>query len=579
MHLGHPALACTAGSGGFYPVCDVPAPNADEQVIIVKSFSEHTRTNLVLGVQKESPFLVDIVVTKSTRPLYVFLDDSQSPGTVFRFSGSTDAVSRAVLFRDTIGRENGGYKPRLLGLIGLPREKIIYAPITGFDKTYRTSCGSGPKGCRIEQSFSNVDQDRTTAEGFGDSRRHTATFKADHVLTVTRTGRVHIPPDSSQLDIHDVGQAEHKLAMQKWRDDEQRRVNMSAAELERYFHPGGVTKIRPSDVVGPPGLQIAVATQLADLAGAALLESQGLLFRPGTPRFQEIYDRWDAVVSAPHTNRFQPGLRLSLPVDYVVTGAVELPRFKNKVISGGELNAFYTVVLVAEGVPAPVVPEASKRNTCIVYADGRMEKPCHQVDPRYSLASWEAEVRPPTPQSSCQVVQSPIEGSAISAWVFAGREPDDAGRINMSAIMSDDLFSATPGRVDMRIKRPGKFFLYLQNERYVDWHISTEPHSEVSGAMLVSSLGTKVSGLAPGTPVYYVNPKLIYDRYCQKLVQNMRSTNPSLPPNANDLLRGFRALAGRDFDLFLSKQFPGHLSKSILADPVRLKEYTSYVVE
>ena len=577
-----PVSARVLVGDGTYQRCDVPAPKPNEKVVVVSATSEHTRTNLVIGIPankpwydgyRKSPDLVDVVVGETDRPLYVFVHDVRGAGTIFRFSGNTQMISRVVTFGETVS-DPQSKNPNLIGVVGVPREKVSFAPIVDMKHGYDIS-----PYCVLWQVFKNVQQDRIhpfkggflasivnrlLGYPFG-GRPSPATYVADHLLHLTKTGSVTIPPASSQFEVwdRDISKAGRLAETQQYREDQKRLPNMTAAELEAYEHPGGMAMLTPGDVVAPPGLLVETATKLPDLVGVMELENQGLMHRTG-PKFQEVYRRWDETVSAPHRNKFQPDLMLSLPVDYVVTGRIELPVLKRKIYSGGEPSAWYTVILVDNGVSPPEVPAESRLNTCIIFADGRMMTPCNQIDPRYAQAT--APKAAPE-DAACRVMSPAPEGTVAAVSVFAGRHPTDPSVVQM-----------TRGRIDLHVKRPGKVFLYLINQRDVDWHITAEANSEITGAMIVSG-AAKVTGLPPGVPIVQVPPMQTKPMHCQKMLQLMMTAKAERSPLAADMLRAFLALAGRGFDLLLSKPFPGDLSQSLLVAPDLLKDYTSYTVE
>ncbi len=376
-----PVAACVIPSQGRLPVCDLPAPNRSEAVVIVNSdVHVSRRTNLLMGEQGRSPGLLDIELKQSPRPLYVVL--SHNAPMIFRFSGALASLSRVIAL--------GSVRkvPDHVGIMGVQRGKIAFVPVRGLDPRSYPSCGHPPSACVLEHFF-------RFPEGYVDSRNrsgeswrrrawplHRSGSKPFQVLDIRNSTRIEIPTGSSELVQRDGEQRWSTPA--EVRPDLKRRLERrkTLSELEKYRenNPQPMAVLDPASVISLGRLRVMELPPSWE--GMAELERRGKVHGPGSAVYREIYEKWQKRAGRPDRSRLDSGSRLRPPVDFVVTSQVKIP-------SGLRPNqaALRVVLLVNAGVPTPDSEVSDRLWFCFLFVDERAHRQtCRSSDLRRSGA-------------------------------------------------------------------------------------------------------------------------------------------------------------------------------------------------
>ena len=104
------------------PFCAVPAPLPNSDVLAVLANEGQLASAIAVGGQESETSIVDVRIEPGDRPLFVLLL-SRSP-VIWDFQGDTQQVANAVVF----SQEYDAAGNPLVGLIGVPKTKIVYGP-------------------------------------------------------------------------------------------------------------------------------------------------------------------------------------------------------------------------------------------------------------------------------------------------------------------------------------------------------------------------------------------------------------------------------------------------------------------
>lgn len=108
------------------PACDMPKASAAAKVVLVGLYETEALSTVAIGSQDDVTGVGTVTVEPGEGPLYLAIV-SYRP-TIWRFEGAVDRIERAVIMASRAVRGKGGAQVQAAGAIGLPAEKLTFAP-------------------------------------------------------------------------------------------------------------------------------------------------------------------------------------------------------------------------------------------------------------------------------------------------------------------------------------------------------------------------------------------------------------------------------------------------------------------
>lgn len=268
-------------------------------------------------------------------------------------------------------------------------------------------------------------------------------------------------------------------------------------------HERGLIKIDGTSVVSPE--TVRDYSILPAAAGIRQLLADGSLVGPDDARFKAAYDKWNERISRPYRSKLDPDFVFSYKVNYLTTRPMTLPAGLDRI-----------ALLVGEGVETPDM-NGNHYKACLYYADLRELQldPHKSGDPRCtgrpflggSLVLSESERSIATmalsfgpKQQASQADKDKCKGLTIASDAYFAGIAVSEGAAWRSAGQN-----ASPRRIDVIVKRPGRVALYLEMwARRTNWHIFPLENTQITDVVLgdlASRKWSEVHGLSPSIPV------------------------------------------------------------------------------
>jgi len=553
------AVACVPGPSREMPQCQAPQLNAKAHAVIVSGDSI-TPTNLRFGDEGPPALLQDIEIAQGSGPLHLVLS-SYNP-TIYRFSGAVEEIWRVTV----LGASGAGSD--YFGIVGLPAAKVLSTPVTSAPPPTFDHCNRAPLACVPSQFFSMPGS-------------HAGLPAPHYVIDLGRQPR-HTPAVSTPIVIRrDPPVTQPAQPAEDFEEFKKRWAAMS--DPERY-HENTPAEVR-LEVAGVYSPRPLVADDLPiSWDGITELQRQGLIHGRGSAKYREVFERWIEETSAELSTPLDPNYRFSAEIDYVVTGAIRVPRELR--FNDGRQVAF----LVASGAPAPLLDWRSGRGACLFFfhrpiPDCSYGHSDEVIQARSSaieaLRYLEKAIASPWPPNrtvdKCRATQIPADARVVAIATFSGVDEENPKRLGLlGCLRSSSSGSRCPeGRVDVIVKRPGPVFLVLDAHRPVNWHISAGSDTKVVGALNISAFKHEVFGLPDGIRLQQPEPQLLGQSPCHRMTPVHAYLGG---PNATLLDQAVLGIAGRRIDQFLNRPtYPGKLGERIPS--IELKEYSRFIVE
>lgn len=286
LALPESAAACLGPSmeDHHLPSCTIPEPTAEETVSVVTASGPLPSASVHVGAPTETTVLATIRIAPSDMRHYLVLTSANQ--IIWNIEGDTGSVSRVIV----LGA--GRFGPWAAGVIGLPREKIIFtepdlSALEDFQKTMQfTSCSRASYACSASQWFGQAPSERVT---------------------------FHPEPTQGRLEADAFVQPPVVAGQTTdWS------VAILAAEYSDTpinVDPTRVVSPRPAEPYDHPTGQ----------AGLDALVASGALLAPGDPGFDAAVGAYAEGFSARYRTRFAPDFLFVPQVDYVVTRTIALP--------------------------------------------------------------------------------------------------------------------------------------------------------------------------------------------------------------------------------------------------------------
>lgn len=265
--------------------CALPRPAADAQIMLVGTYEGQAVSSVAVSGPDAETTLAYVDIAAGERPLYVVLVSYDAMIWVFR--GETSRIAQAVLIS-----AGGETQSPSAGAVGLPGARVSTAHRC---MTYFTRVGPGERPSPYEPGRSVREAEPDESARANETLRSLLGRGAD--VTTAYSGIMSVALPSGRISEGDGSSpAPRGYHRRTW------------AEAMR-FHPGGLVRINPADVVGAPTELYDVypgLIGLAQLAGSGELEYIGGFDQRsiGDYRIVAPIPRWPAELRGAGAARF-----------------------------------------------------------------------------------------------------------------------------------------------------------------------------------------------------------------------------------------------------------------------------------
>jgi hypothetical protein len=526
----------------------MPAPDRLETVVVLSAYRGDGLSTHALGSIDTVTEVQDVEVRTGGGPYYIAIRNHGS--LIWRFTGNVDAISRVVVLGSELGRGR-------TGVVGVASERVTFVVSEDLTGTVgRTTCGRASKACVADEYFVGPNLP-DVVHSFGRTKFNQRERWQARAIQVDRRIPTYIPMDQA-----DAIAERAKLGKPPWPQ-----------------YRSGVVAINPSTVVSEDVL--VEYPLLPRDAGIGQLISAGTLHPKGSPRYREVYDRWDAALSQRFGNPLDQGFRFGLEVDYVVTGNMTLPLGLENVrfLVSAEVNAFggtldYRSCVFFEdrrsdhlGCVNRPKPEVTWRYVEAPYRDAHL---IAAIDKVVNSNAW-----PQRHPSACRLPVDATEAQVIGLSAAAAIEEPALGRTPIAMETRGCSSTLCPnGVAEVQIEAKGRFVLVLNGGASIRWKIKPNPEANVIAVITTGPSQQLVSGLPGDTPVHDLTA--IGDRnLCLTITErDLHQVYNDGGPRAamfDDLVRGF---LGRGLDRYMGKPHSREIHDS--RDALRNKDLSTF---
>ena len=584
-----PVRACSVNQSGPMPICGGLAIAPDTDVIVIQSDIANAQTNVLLGDNKHSASLLNVVIGAVERPVTIVVSNYNA--SVLRFSGNVDQVDQVI----TMGARRWGWDH--VAVTGIDARKVTFLPVVGRDKNLVTNCSAPPKSCIPEQYFVAPKMGVTFPRGLPIDPEIIRMHPHDYIVS-GRQSTLHIPRKTPPSVRPEKGQTVDASDF-KWPVDWQEEVALYNNRSD------GLVAFNLEQLISPTPMSLA--QNLPSWAGIVGLVETGQIRPAGDYSTDKDLIKFSEASNKKYRTRFDPEFTFEPPIDFVMTHPMrgEIPRDLTK--ANGR-----PVVFLRHPRMLPGREKGDTGRYCFLSIGDKLSQPRHSSDNK----AWRAMCKPsqigrqqglsPTlaalqldaaiklenhrhwKTQLCPLFDIPHAAKVIVLSTQHGRTKDGLAfrhcgfETSLRTVSSGDanevlgqgIAQCEAGELDVKIDLEGPVFLFLKGRGALQWNFEVSEKTEISGVVSVNSRRQMVTGLPKGTRYHQYKPG-----------------DPGLPDQCGNSLLDVSPLAGgpaielfelmlsqtsgRRIDLLFNKGLPQNLNPS---GPEEILKHTTFVV-